>query len=126
MYEVKCDGSFIKIPSPKVAEMAKAKIKWIEKYRANKIAKLIGSRRQEMIKPTWWDRLWNNVIPVPTDQEVIEDYRREAAIPYNWFDPLYNAEQEYSGNYYIAHRLLRATQHADEIYISTEDLQDIS
>lgn len=124
MYDY-CDGSFIKMPSAKVAELANTKIRLIEKLRAEKVAKIIEQGRINMMKLTWWDRIWNTVKSRPTDEEVSRQYEIEAEDMWG-YNPLKDAQNSYGDQYYTCRRLLRATQHAEEIYISTEDLGSIS
>jgi hypothetical protein len=120
-YENQCDGSFIKMPSKKVSEMAKARLAWIEQYKKDRRQKHIDKNRQEMING-WWHRF--RKLPIPTDQEVIdyiEDSYRNGNWGINWWPVNHYSESEA-----VANRLINACEHAEDIYISTEDLQRIS
>jgi hypothetical protein len=108
-----CDGSFVKMSSKTVAEMATKELEWIKQYREKKTQRAIESCRQKMVNG-WWHRLWKK--PVPTDQEVIVFLE---------FDiDMINAT--YGCSEMIAKRLLNACQYAEDIFISTEDLRVIS
>src|SRR5580692_1583915 len=117
---VSCDGSFIKMSSKKVSEMAKAKLVWIEQYKKDRRQQHIDRNRQAIMNG-WWHRF--RKLPVPTDQEVIDyiDEYRKSNWGMNWW-PI----NHYYGSEVVCIRLINACLHAEEIYISTEDLQSIS
>ena len=116
-YENNCDGSFIKMPTSKVAEMAQKTLDWINQYRAEKTQKYIESHRQYMVSG-FWHRFWKR--PAPSDKEVIKNINNN---PWNNFQFI---AMSYDITEKTAKRLLIACKQADEIYISTEDLQRIT
>ena len=131
MSDYQCDGSFLKMPSAKVAEMAQTMIRLIEFKRIEARAKTFAWVREKLMKRSWWDRLWNTLnknwnqpITEPTEQQIIAYCEDEGE--FYGSNPLDQDANLYSRQYHVAHRLLRATQYAEEIYISTADLQAIS
>jgi hypothetical protein len=114
---VECDGSFIKMPSKKIAEMAQATLVWVKEQREAKRQAYIERARQE-IMGGWWHRFRNK--PVPTDEEALAAIEENSWSGYNLI-PLVGGKAESA-----AIRLLKACEHAEEIYISTEDLRRIS
>ena len=117
MFDKKFHGSFIKMPSKKVREMAAATLEKIRKSREEEYKSDLEHYRQEMMKG-FWHRLLKK--PAPTDVEVIA-----------WHDKVYYdsfgmwSELRYGNQEAAARRLHRACEEADEIYISTEDLSQI-
>jgi hypothetical protein len=114
----RCDGSFIKMPSKKVSEMAKDKLARINAYIKERKEKHIKYVRQEIIGG-FWHRFWNR--PDPTDEEIIAFCNDMV-----FYDRLAWPNLNYNDTIYVANRLINACQHAEELYISTEDLQRIS
>jgi hypothetical protein len=116
-YENKCDGSFIKMPSQKVSEMAKSTLVWIKEYREKRTKTYINNARQEIMNGWWYRFIKRSIL---TDEEVLAIIHKN---PFNGFAFIPIAYDKLED---AAKRLLNACHHTDEIYISTEDLQRIS
>jgi hypothetical protein len=114
---IECDGSFIKMSSKKIAELANNTLVWVKEVRETKRKSYIENVRQEIMNG-WWHRFRNK--PIPTDEEVLARIEEN---PWNSFNliPIHGGKAEAA-----AIRLLKACEYADEIYISTEDLRRIS
>lgn len=115
---IETDGSFVKIASKNAIEMATKTLARIEKLRAESKEKAIEIERQH-INNGFFHKLFR------MKDATIED--AEKSLSYDdW-----NFDYHFTGliahkNEDSANRILNAAQHADEIYISTEDLQRIS
>ena len=114
---VEYSSSFIKMSSQKIAEMAQATLVWVKEQREIKRKRYIESARQEIMNG-WWHRFIKRSIL--TDDEVMAIIQKN---PFNGFAfiPIAHDKKEDA-----ARRLLTACEHADDIYISTEDLRRIS
>lgn len=118
----KRDGSFVTVPSKTIIDLCNKTIDRIAKYRERAHKKLIETTRDEMVND-WWHKLWKK--PVPTDEEVLTYIHRSGGdtirLPETFWINFHG-----SANEDVAHRLLNAAKYADEVSISTEDLEKIS
>jgi hypothetical protein len=109
------DGSFVLIRSDIIkakCENALASIKAArEKYRQEAMDKA----RAEMMNGFWF-KLFKK--PVPTDEQV-ESYLCDGVM----FSELFRIQIMYYKQEDVANRLLSASKYADEMYVSTEDLE---
>lgn len=118
MYETKFHGSFIKMPSDKVAQMASECLKNIREAKEKRRQEELDSWRKIMV-----NRFWHKLLkkPAPTDEEVINWVNDNSWEGFDYWNSLRYAVREAA-----AGRVLHACKFVSEIYISTEDLEKIS
>lgn len=116
------DGSFVTMPSHRIILLCEQTLQRIADYRKRQHKKLIEDTRAEMID-NWWHKLWKK--PDPTDEEVLTYIHRGGGdtirLPETFWINIHGSTEED-----VAHRLLNAAKYADEVCISTEDLERIS
>jgi len=112
----KHNDSFIKMPTSKVAQMAQKAIDTLQARRQERLDKYVEERLQTTTNH-WWHRLWNK--KNPTREEMVAFLENE-----EWGSYWYIANS-YNDQLYVARRLLNACKQADEIYLSTKDLDNI-
>lgn len=113
-----CDGSFVKIASKDAVEMATNTLVWVKKLRADAKLAAIETERQR-INNGFWHKLFH-----------LKEATIEQAVG-NLEDDHWNFDYHFTSviarkNEEAANRILNAAKHADEVYISTEDLRRIS
>ena len=115
---VERDGSFVKISSKDAAELATKTLAWVKKLRVDRKAAEVERERQR-INNGFWHKLFR--LKEATVEQAIENLKYD-----QWnFDYHYNS-LICAKNESTAMRVLNAVKHANEIYISMEDLQRIS
>lgn len=118
----KRDGSFVSLPSTKIIYLCERTLERITNHRKRAHKKLIEETREEMVND-WWHKLWKK--PIPTDEEVLSYIHRSGGdtirLPETFWINCHGVTNEDT-----AHRLLNAAKYADEVCISTEDLERIS
>lgn len=124
-----CDGSFVKMASQEVTRLAKESLSNIENRKSAAVQRLIDKRRKliqedrERARNSIWCGLFGyKEQPMPTDEEILHQIKTERFdcihIPETtWIDIRYEKYED------VAYRLLNAAKHADEIYVSTQDLE---
>lgn len=115
---VECDGSFVKMDSKVVKEMAFKTLERIKTYRAARKEKAIHDVIND-INNGFWHKLLR-----------LKPATREDAIAYLEGD-VWNFDYHFTAcmsakAFESAERLLNACEHAEVVYISTEDLNRIS
>jgi hypothetical protein len=113
-----CDGSFVKIASKDAIEMATKTLAWVDKLRSDRQAGTIEIEQQR-INNGFFHKLFR------MKEATVEDAKKNLAYDHWNFDYHFNGLIAHK-NESAANRILNAAKHADEIYISTEDLQRIS
>ena len=113
-----CDGSFVKVASKDAKEMAQNTLEWVQERRQTSRESAI-KREMDNINEGFFHKLFR-----------MKPATREEAVA-NLQNDIWNFE--YHGTHFIgyenektANRILNACKHAEEIYISTEDLRRIS
>lgn len=104
------DGSFVMMRSDIIKIKCERTLIWIKEAREEKIKNLMDSARAKIMQG-FWHRLFKK--PIPTDDQV------KAYLDYE----LFFAQVRYGNSEAIANKLLNACKYADEIYVSTEDLE---
>jgi hypothetical protein len=112
----KHNDSFVKMPTSKVAEMAQNTKNKLKARRDEQLDKYVKERIQKTVNH-WWHRLWSK--KDPTYQEMVSFLETEDFGAYWWIANQYNDQLN------VANRILRACCQADEIYLSTKDLDNI-
>lgn len=115
---VECDGSFVKMDTKVVKKMATKTLERIKKYRADRKEKAIEDIIND-INNGFWHNLFR-----------MKPATRKDALAYLENDT-WNFDYHFSGcvgykSEESANRLLNACEHAETVYISTEDLHRIS
>jgi hypothetical protein len=115
---VNADGSFVKISSKDATEMAAKTLIWVDKLRTNRLNRAIEIEIQR-INNGFWHKLFR------MKDATVEEAKKSLAYDECNFD--YHFTSLIAGkNEETALRILNAAEHADEVYISTEDLKRIS
>jgi hypothetical protein len=115
---IEADGSFVKVASKDALEMAKDTLQWVENERTTRKRQAI-EREQKRLNNGFWHKLFR--CKEVTFEEAEESIQND---PWNFdynFGPVMFYKTESACN-----RIINAAKHADEIYISTEDLRRIS
>lgn len=125
-----CDGSFIRISSAKLKEMANQTLENIKLYKAHDRKRLASRERKEFLerqekkRNSIWSKLFGyKEVPVPTDEEFIKLHGGKGGGDTIWLPETFWIDFRYSKNAEVAHRLLLAAEHADEVAVSTKDLE---
>ena len=108
------DGSFVRMRSDVIKAKCEAMLIAIEAVRKKRVQETIEATRQRMMKG-FWHRLFKR--PVPTDEQVRQHLND------GFISELFWDENAYFKNEEIARKLLNASKYAEEIYVSTEDLE---
>jgi hypothetical protein len=123
-----CDGSFVRISSVKLTEMARETLENIKTYKEHDLQKLIAREKAEIIKRREKSRnsLWSKIFgyterPMPSDEEIIKMH--ESSGDGIWLPETFWIDFRYEKNMEVAYRLLLAAKHADEVAVSTKDLE---
>lgn len=126
---VECDGSFVKMSAKEVKARAEESYWEIKKRKKEAVQRLIDSRKKEILKDrekarnSFWSRIFGyKERPMPTDEEIqesLESYSGEFLhLPEtHWIDLRYEKYVD------VALRLMNAAEHAEEVYVSTTDLE---
>ncbi len=125
-----CDGSFIRLPSEKLKGMALQTLENIKKYKARDRKRLADRERKELQEKQEKRRksIWSKIFgykeqPEPTDEELIKMHEGKGGGDTIWLPETFWIDFRYSKNAEVAHRLLLAAEHADEVAVSTLDLE---
>jgi len=125
-----CDGSFIRIPSEKLKTMALQTLENIKKYKAKDRKRLADRERKELQEKREKRRnsIWSKIFgykeqPEPTDEELIKMHENSGSPGCIWLPETFWIDYRYEKNIEVAHRLLNATEYADEVAVSTKDLE---
>jgi len=128
-YDKKCDGSFVKVNSKIIIEKARASLANIEKRKKRETQRLVDDRRKELVERekkrenSWWSRLFGyKARQLPTDEQILHSIENERGDGI-WLPETFWIDYRYSKNQDIAYRLINAAEYAEEIYVSTEDLE---
>ena len=123
-----CDGSFVRISSANLKEMANRTLKNIPKYKAYDRERLAKRLKKELLEEREKSRnsIWSKIFgykekPIPSDEELIKAH--EGSGEGIWLPETFWIDFRYSKNIEVAQRLLHAAQYADEIAVSTKDLE---
>ena len=112
------DGSFVKISSKDAVEMATKTLAWVDSLRAESKAKAIEAERQRLNNGFFHKHFRMKEATVEDDK---------ASLDYDEWNFYYHFNELIAHkNEVTALKILNAAEHADEIYISTEDLKRIS
>lgn len=122
-----CDGSFVRIPSAKITEMARQTLANIKQYKAKDIQRLIAKEKEEILKRREKKRnsLWSKIFgyvepPMPSDEEIIKMHEHSG--DGIWIPETVWIDFRYEKNIEVAYRLINAAKYADEVAVSTKDL----
>ena len=125
-----CDGSFVRIKSDKLTNMARQTLENIKKYKARDRKRLADRERKELREQREKSRnsIWSKIFgykeqPEPTDEELIKMHENSGSPGCIWLPETFWIDYRYSINAEVAHRLLLAAEHADEVAVSTKDLE---
>lgn len=115
-------ASLVKLTSAKVIDKCERSLAYIKAYRENEFKKLIVKERERIVNG-FFHKLFKR--PVPSDEEVVRIIEQPSGDVFNvpetfWINIQFHKSEE------IAKRLLNAAKQADEIYVSTEDLEYLS
>lgn len=123
------DGSFVRISSKTLTEKARQTLQNIKAYKKHDTQRLIDRERQEILdqreksRKSIWSKLFGyKEKPIPTDEEVLEIHKNKGAGTI-WLPETFWIDFRYSKNEDVAYRLINAAKYAEELYVSTEDLQ---
>jgi hypothetical protein len=108
------DGSFVRMRSDVIKAKCEAMLIAIKSIRQERVKKTIEEGRQRMMQG-FWHRLLKK--PVPTDDQV-KSYLSDGMISETFWD-----EISFYKNEEVAKKLLNACTYAEEIFVSTEDLE---
>jgi len=115
---VEADGSFVKVASKDVLEMAKDTLQWIKNERAARKKKAIETE-QKRLNNGFWHKLFRcKDVTIEAAEESLKDDPWD--FDYHWSPAMYYKTED------ACNRIINAAKHADEIYISTKDLRRIS
>ncbi len=123
-----CDGSFVRISSDKLTQMARQSLENIKKYKARDRKRLADKERDEYNKRIEKKRnsLWSKLFgytepPTPSDEELIKMHEQSG--DGIWLPETFWIKFRYQTNIEVAYRLINAAKYADEIAVSTKDLE---
>lgn len=127
--ESKCDGSFAKVDSSSLIELAHQSLENIEKYKKQEVQRLINRKRNKFLakeekrKNSLWSKLFGfKPRKEPTDEEIYEFIKNDhddviGPSELFWMDLRYEKYID------TANRLINAAKYAPEVFVSTEDLE---
>jgi hypothetical protein len=125
-----CDGSFVRLSSDKLKNMALNTLDNIKVYKANDRKRLADRERKELREQREKSRnsIWSKIFgykerPEPTDDELIKMHENSGSPGCIWLPETFWIDYRYEKNIEVAHRLLNAANHADEVAVSTKDLE---
>lgn len=125
-----CDGSFVRISSEKLKKMALTTLDNIKKYKAHDRKRLADRERKELREQREKSRnsIWSKIFgykerPEPTDDELIKMHENSGSPGCIWLPETFWIDFRYEKNKEVAYRLLNAAEHADEVAVSTKDLE---
>lgn len=125
-----CDGSFVRIPSEKLTALAFKSLDNIKKYKAADRKKLADRERKELRERREKSRnsIWSKIFgykerPEPTDEELIKMHENSGNPSCIWLPETFWIDFRYEKNIEVAYRLINAAKHADEVAVSTKDLE---
>lgn len=125
-----CDGSFVRLPSEKLKNMALNTLDNIKFYKAKDRKKLADRERKELREYEEKRRksIWSKIFgykerPEPTDEELIKRHENSGSPGCIWLPETFWIDYRYEKSIEVAHRLLNAAEHADEVAVSTQDLE---
>lgn len=133
--QTKCDGSFVKLSSEEVKARSLESLKQIRKEIKAATQHLIDDRRQQIEEERKHRRnsIWYGFLnlftgdkedpPMPTDEEILHDIEHDCPGDYIHLPETYWIDLRYDKYRDVAYRLYNAASHADEIYVSTSDLE---
>jgi hypothetical protein len=123
-----CDGSFVRIPSDKLTQMALKSLDNIKVYKARDRKELANRERKELLARREKKRnsIWSKIFgykeqPMPTDEELIKMHEQSG--DGIWLPETVWIDFRYQKNIEVAYRLINAAKHADEVAVSTKDLE---
>lgn len=124
-----CDGSFIRISSEKLTKLARQTLENVKRYKAKDIQRLIDREKEELLerrekrKNSLWSKIFGYIEPpMPSDEEILEAYKNQR---YDciWIPETTWIDFRYEKNIEVAYRLINAAKYADEVAVSTKDLE---
>ena len=124
------DGSFVKVSSVDITKKAHESLKVIERQKKRQIQDLITRLRKERNeeiekkKSSLWSRLFGyKEIPEPNDEQILKSY--ECSGEGIWMPETFFIDLSWEKYIDVAYRLINAAKYADEIFVSTEDLEKL-
>lgn len=123
------DGSFVKVSSKDITKRAYASLASIKLCKARDTQRLIERERIEVMaarekkRNSLWSRLFGyKEKPEPTDAELLKSIETQRGDGI-WLPETFWIDVRYDKYIEVANRLINAAKYADEIFVSTEDLE---
>jgi len=126
--QVNCDGSFVKMSSKELLAQAQESYNAIKRLKKEAVQRLVERRKEQILKDREKEKnsIWRAIFgykerPMPTDEEILESL--ESYGDGFSFPETHWIELQYDKYVDTALRLMNAAQYADEVYVSTSDLE---